>query len=159
MNEYAREFGKHVRSLRRARGVTQDVLAQRSGVSADTIRRIEHGNFSASIDTLRKLCSGLGLQPSTLFESFELGRNDEQRELLDLISSRTPKELTMLARVVRVLLDELDGLDDDDGDDDGDDDDYGSRGHERADEQADELDGGKVKRLFKVISEGPVGPA
>lgn len=110
MNEYAREFGKHVRSLRRARGITQDVLAQRSGVSADTIRRIEHGSFSASIDTLRKLCSGLGLQPSTLFESFELGRNDERRELLDLISSRSPRELTMLARVIRVLLDELDEL-------------------------------------------------
>ena len=53
MSEYAREFGKHVRSLRRARGVTQDALAQRSGLSADTIRRIEHGSFSASIDTLR----------------------------------------------------------------------------------------------------------
>jgi|GEM_PF-593794 len=110
MNEYARAFGKHVRSLRRARGVTQDILAQRSGVSADTIRRIEHGSFSASIDTLRKLCGGLGLQPSTLFESFELGRSDEQRELLDLISSRSPEQLTMLARIVRSLLDELDGL-------------------------------------------------
>jgi transcriptional regulator with XRE-family HTH domain len=78
MSEYAREFGKHVRSLRRARGVTQDALAQRSGLSADTIRRIEHGSFSASIDTLRKLCSGLGVAPSTLFESFELGRTDER---------------------------------------------------------------------------------
>jgi transcriptional regulator with XRE-family HTH domain len=110
MSEYAREFGKHVRSLRRARGVTQDALAQRSGLSADTIRRIEHGSFSASIDTLRKLCGGLGVAPSTLFESFELGRTDERRELFDLISSRGTHELVLVARVVRVLLDELDVL-------------------------------------------------
>lgn len=110
MSEYAREFGKHVRSLRRARGVTQDALAQRSGLSADTIRRIEHGSFSASIDTLRKLCGGLGIAPSTLFESFELGRSDEKRELFDLIASRGPHELVLITRVVRALLDELDVL-------------------------------------------------
>jgi transcriptional regulator with XRE-family HTH domain len=110
MTEYAREFGKHVRSLRRARGITQDALAQRSGLSPDTIRRVEHGSFSASIDTLRKLCFGLGIAPSTLFESFELGCNDERRELLDLVSTRSAMELALVARVVRVLLDELDML-------------------------------------------------
>ncbi len=110
MTEYAREFGKHVRSLRRARGVTQDALAQRSGLSADTIRRVEHGSFSASIDTLRKLCSGLGVAPSTLFESFELGRHDDRRELIDLIATRNTAELALVARIIRVLLDELDTL-------------------------------------------------
>ena len=110
MSEYAREFGKHVRGLRRARGITQDALAQRSELSADTIRRIEHGSFSASIDTLRKLCSGLGVAPSTLFESFELGRTDERRELFDLIASRSADEVGLVARVVRTLLDELDVL-------------------------------------------------
>ncbi|HLT35877.1 MAG TPA: helix-turn-helix transcriptional regulator, partial [Enhygromyxa sp.] len=47
-----RPFGRHVRSLRRARGMTQEVLAQRSGLSADTIRRLEHGSFSPSLETL-----------------------------------------------------------------------------------------------------------
>lgn len=110
VSEYAREFGKHVRSLRRARGVTQDVLAARSGLSPDTIRRIEHGSFSASIDTLRKLCFGLSIAPSTLFESFELGCADERRELLDLVSSRSPVELVIITKVIRVLLVEIDAL-------------------------------------------------
>jgi transcriptional regulator with XRE-family HTH domain len=110
MSEYASEFGKHVRSLRRARGVTQNALAQRSGLSADTIRRVEHGSFSASIDTLRKLCSGLGVAPSTVFESFELGRTDGRRELFDLIASRSNGEVALVTRVVRALLDELDTL-------------------------------------------------
>lgn len=110
MSEYAKEFGKHIRSLRRARGITQDVLAHRSGLSPDTIRRIEHGSFSASIDTLRKLCFGLNVAPSTLFESFELGHADERRELIDLLAGRTSADLAVATRVLRVLLDELDGL-------------------------------------------------
>jgi transcriptional regulator with XRE-family HTH domain len=108
VSDYKREFGKHVRSLRRARGVTQDALAQQSGLSADTIRRIERGSFAASIDTLRKLCRGLGVAQSTLFEGFELGRTDERRELFDLISSRSDDEITLMLRVMRALADGFD---------------------------------------------------
>jgi transcriptional regulator with XRE-family HTH domain len=103
-------FGRHVRSLRRARGMTQEVLADRSALSADTIRRLEHGSFSPSLDTLRKLCVGLDLMMSTLFESFELGARDEARELLDLLATRTPRELVLATRVLRTLFDELDDM-------------------------------------------------
>src|SRR5690606_6283845 len=75
----SRSFGRHVLSLRRARGMTQEVLAERSGLAVDTIRRLEHGSFSPSLDTLRKLCMGLDLMLSTLFETFELGARDESR--------------------------------------------------------------------------------
>ncbi|HLT37925.1 MAG TPA: helix-turn-helix transcriptional regulator [Enhygromyxa sp.] len=105
-----RNFGRHVRSLRRARGMTQEVLAERSGLSADTIRRLEHGSFSPSLETLRKLCMGLDLMLSTLFESYELGARNESRELVDLLATRTPRELMMATRVLRALFDELDGI-------------------------------------------------
>jgi transcriptional regulator with XRE-family HTH domain len=114
-------FGRHVRSLRRARGLTQEVLATRSGLSADTIRRLEHGSFSPSLETLRKLCIGLDLLLSTLFESYELGGRNERRELVDLIVLRTPRELALATRVLRALFDELDTMEaekPDDSDDD-----------------------------------------
>jgi transcriptional regulator with XRE-family HTH domain len=105
-----RNFGRHVRSLRRARGMTQEVLADRSALSADTIRRLEHGSFSPSLDTLRKLCVGLDLMLSTLFESYELGARNEARELIDLLATRTPRELALATRVLRSLFDELDDM-------------------------------------------------
>lgn len=103
-------FGLHVRSLRRARGMTQDVLAERCGLAVDTIRRLEHGAFSPSLDTLRKLCGGLELALSTLFESYELGERNEVRELIDKLAGRSPAELRLAARVLRALFDELDGV-------------------------------------------------
>jgi transcriptional regulator with XRE-family HTH domain len=107
-------FGRHVRSLRRARGQTQEVLAERSGLSADTIRRLEHGAFSPSLETLRKLCVGLDLMLSTLFESFELGARDESRELTDLLAGRSPREIVLATQVLRALFDELDAMQRDD---------------------------------------------
>ena len=90
--------------------MTQEVLAERSALSADTIRRLEHGSFSPSLETLRKLCVGLDLMLSTLFESFELGARNESRELADLLATRTPRELVMATRVLRSLFDELDAM-------------------------------------------------
>jgi transcriptional regulator with XRE-family HTH domain len=86
------------------------MLANRSGLSADTIRRLEHGDFSPSLETLRKLCIGLNLQLSTLFESYELGARNECRELVDLIACRTPRELALATRVLRALFAELDAM-------------------------------------------------
>jgi transcriptional regulator with XRE-family HTH domain len=105
-----KRFGRHVRSLRRARGLSQEQLAQRSGLSADTIRRLEHGSFSPSLETLRKLCFGLELRLSTLFEAYELGMPNESRELMDLLAARTPRELMLAIQVLRALFDELDAI-------------------------------------------------
>jgi transcriptional regulator with XRE-family HTH domain len=109
-NPAGRPFGKHVRSLRRARGMTQDVLAERCGLSADTVRRLEAGTFSPSLDTLKKLCNGLDLRVSTLFESFELGQRDEAREIVDLLAGRCARDLALATRVLRAMFDELDGI-------------------------------------------------
>jgi transcriptional regulator with XRE-family HTH domain len=90
--------------------MTQEVLAERCGLSADTIRRLEHGSFSPSLDTLNKLCGGLELMLSTLFESYELGARNEARELIDLLATRGPRELVLATRVLRALFSELDGI-------------------------------------------------
>lgn len=104
----SRAFGRHVRALRRVRGMTQQVLAERSGLSADTIRRLEHGNFSPSLETLRKLCMGFDLQLSTLFEAFELGEANPNRELIDLVSGRNDREIELATGVLRALFAALD---------------------------------------------------
>ena len=83
--------------------MTQEVIAERSGLSADTIRRLEHGNFSPSLDTLRKLCDGLDLMLSTLFASFEIGEADHGSEIADLLSKMTPRKLRLSLRLLRSL--------------------------------------------------------
>src|SRR5687767_5920452 len=67
------KFGAHVKRLREVRRLTQEELATRSGLAADTIRRLEHQEFSPSLRTLRKVCKGLDLSVAAMFNSFELG--------------------------------------------------------------------------------------
>lgn len=103
-----RQFGRFVRSLRRARGMTQEVLAERCGLSADTIRRLEGAAFSPSLNTLRKLCEGLELSVAGLFTAFEEGLpEDDTWEVVALLRGRGRTVNRQVFRLVRVWLETL----------------------------------------------------
>jgi transcriptional regulator with XRE-family HTH domain len=55
------EFAARVRALRQRRKMTQEALAEASGLATDTVRRLEHGVFNPSLDTMNKLAKGLDL--------------------------------------------------------------------------------------------------
>jgi transcriptional regulator with XRE-family HTH domain len=88
--------------------MTQERLAEISGLSGDTIRRLEHGSFSPSLSTLTKISRGLALSLGTMFDSFQLCEVEPMREILDLLRTRTPREVTLAIRVLRALFDSLD---------------------------------------------------
>lgn len=71
MSTTQKSFGRHVAALRRERGLTQEQLAERSDLAADTIGRLEQGGFSPSLETMRKLCAGLDMLLSELFEVYD----------------------------------------------------------------------------------------
>lgn len=104
---FEQAFGQHVRSLRRVRGLTQDALAERCGVSVDTIRRLEAG-YSPSLDTIRKLVAGLDLTLGAFMTSLEIGERHEARELIDMTLMRSGVEIDLAIGVLRSLFDHLD---------------------------------------------------
>jgi transcriptional regulator with XRE-family HTH domain len=99
-------FGRHIRSLRRARGLTQERLAERSDLSCDAIRRIENGRLSPTLNTLCKLARGLELGLSTLFAGIESSGRPLAAEIADYLAGRTPKECELAWRLVRCLFDD-----------------------------------------------------
>ena len=104
-------FGEYARLLREVRGLTQEALALRCGLSTDTIRRLEHGEFSPSLRTLRKFAKGLELSVRDLFEGFdpvtdEAGdaKRQQTRELDALVRGRDQRTIARLVELARVFL-------------------------------------------------------
>lgn len=92
-------------------GSRRKVLAERTGLSADTIRRLEHGAFSPSLITLRKLAHGFGLSVTQLFQGFEIddeGDGDETSKLVALVRGRGPQTISQIRELTRVFLRALD---------------------------------------------------
>lgn len=59
--------GRRVRMLRKLRGLSQEALAERVGVSAETISNIERAQHPPTIPTLELLMGALGVTPSEFF--------------------------------------------------------------------------------------------
>lgn len=54
--------------LRINQKLTQDKLAQKSGIDRKTINRIENLRFSPSMDTFFRVCGALGVKPNDVIK-------------------------------------------------------------------------------------------
>jgi len=64
-------FGVGVRELRKARGWSQERLAENSNLNRSYIGEIERGSVIASLSTVEKLAAALQLTPSALLTQGE----------------------------------------------------------------------------------------
>ena len=101
----ARRFGGYIRWCRDERELSPEALAERSGLDLETIHEIEAGVCSPSLDTLRRLCAGFGLQLSALFEGFDLREHGFNRELLELVGALSEDQYQALIRFLATLCD------------------------------------------------------
>ena len=109
-----RTFGEHVRSLRRERGLTQEVLAERSGLSVEAVGRIERGAFSPTLDTIEKLSRGLEAGFDELFRHFQDDRPDRVVELCQFLSGLSNREVEKVWHILQILFDSSRGKRDQD---------------------------------------------
>ena len=66
-------LGARVRDLRRARGLTQERLAERANVKAETMSRIENGVNTPDLATLARIAKALKVGVPTMFLHGEVG--------------------------------------------------------------------------------------
>ena len=64
-----KKFGKRLGQLREAAGLTQEQLAESSGVAYSTITSIEHGQRFTSLGGLKRLAKALKVHPMELLRN------------------------------------------------------------------------------------------
>lgn len=60
--------GKSVRSLRTAKGLTQEFVAHQSGLAESYVSEIEAGKVNATLETLNKIAEVLGVEVADFFK-------------------------------------------------------------------------------------------
>jgi len=66
--DFLYKFGKRLADLRRAKGLSQEELASRSGLHAVAITYIETGKRLPKLNTIYKLARGLEIDVEALFK-------------------------------------------------------------------------------------------
>lgn len=67
MDELRQRFGRLLAANRKRKGLTQQQLAEQSGISHDMINRIERGVAAARFPNISKLATTLEIDPAELF--------------------------------------------------------------------------------------------
>jgi transcriptional regulator with XRE-family HTH domain len=71
VDEDLAELGRAIRSQREAQGLSQEELAERSGLHRNYIGGIERGERNVGVRALFSVARGLNIRPAILFERFD----------------------------------------------------------------------------------------
>ncbi len=98
-------FGQIIKDARQAAGLTQDDLAEQSGVTTRYIMAIENENRQSSMKVLFKLIRALKISADTIFYP-EIQHADKKKEhLIHMIQLCDERETKVATATIRALLD------------------------------------------------------
>jgi transcriptional regulator with XRE-family HTH domain len=70
-DELKKLYGLTLRKLRRERGLSQEILGEKTGLHRTYISDVEHGERNLSLINIYKLCNALNVSLSNFFKMME----------------------------------------------------------------------------------------
>ena len=92
MDNIRKEIGNNIRLLRKSKMLTQEELGERAELSYKYIGEVERGTVNPSVDSLCKICKGLGVEIGDLFP-----KKDE------VIPSFSVKDIQLIKDTIKLL--------------------------------------------------------
>jgi len=99
MSNLKKLFGKNMKFIRKARGITQEQLGEMIGINQRQLTRIECGKNFPSADTLEKICATLDVPIKQMFD-FQL----EEEELAMTGTDNTTYKAVKFDNVIKLEL-------------------------------------------------------
>ena len=104
MDEINVSLGRRIFALRTAKGLSQDKLAEKAGISVKHVGKIERGVANASIKCLADIAKALDMSARDILEvEHEQGREDLLAELTIAIPKLPYKDMQIVFRLMKVL--------------------------------------------------------
>jgi transcriptional regulator with XRE-family HTH domain len=99
-------LGKKVREQRILKGMTQEEVAEKSGLKANYMTGIENGKRNTSLLTLGKLIHALEIEPGDLFDlkqQMDLKTSQIESHIM-LVSKRSAEEIKTINRITKEII-------------------------------------------------------
>ncbi|MFI8713231.1 helix-turn-helix domain-containing protein [Brevibacillus brevis] len=110
MSDFLKLVGEKIRYIRKARGLTQESLAERSDLSFSYISDVERGERNISLASLEKIIIALDVMPGELFNFQNLDINpgiDDKRMIIEVIRSLLMERQTQEVKFIHQITKEF----------------------------------------------------
>lgn len=99
------DVGNRIRELRKAKGWTQEQLAEAAGLHYSYIGGVERGDRNISLETLEKIIEGLQVAASEIFKFEEKTEyHKAMDEHITLISPLNARDITVLTKINKEVM-------------------------------------------------------
>ncbi|QNK57428.1 helix-turn-helix domain-containing protein [Paenibacillus sp. PAMC21692] len=106
MSDLVEKVGERIRQLRKEKGLSQERLAECSGLHTNYIGQVERGEKNLTLETLEKIVAGLDVSLEELFRFLgPMERTDALGEIVRLLSERSKADHAMALKVLETVLD------------------------------------------------------
>jgi len=97
--------GRRIKEARQEKGLTQEQLAERAGVSPTYISVIERGLKSPQLDTFVPVCNALGVSADTLLtDVVDAAALASSNEIAKLLRDEPPEKQRCLLRMLKAAV-------------------------------------------------------
>ena len=103
MSDIAKAVGQRIRNYRTQKGLSQEKLAELSCCHPTYIGQLERGEKNATLESVERIASALGISLSTLFEKLgEQGDGEKSIPLAcyEFLSAKTKDEQEQLYKIL-----------------------------------------------------------
>jgi transcriptional regulator with XRE-family HTH domain len=107
MENFYLQLGNKIREIRKKRGLTQEELAWKSGISLNFMGQIERGHKKPSIKTLKKISEILGIPPAAFFEEIKYVPPKEDllvEKIKSLLKEGSEADKKLIYKIVKSML-------------------------------------------------------
>ena len=99
-----RLIGSRIQKLRKAKGLSQEELSEKVGLSSKYISSIERGNENPTLDTFIKLARSLNVDIFELYNySSEYPQKESKKFLVDVITKGKKEKSDLAAKIIKAL--------------------------------------------------------
>jgi transcriptional regulator with XRE-family HTH domain len=102
------EIGQRIRKFRKARSLSQEQLAEKTGVSVTHMSHIETGNTKLSLPVLVSIAEALGVKTDDLLYERSIGRSDALGELASVLEGCTAEQARIISDIAKAAKAALD---------------------------------------------------
>jgi transcriptional regulator with XRE-family HTH domain len=102
VSDVVKRVGERIRQLRKDKGLSQEQLAELSGLHTNYVGQAERGEKNLTIATLQKVVGGLGVSLEELFRYLDpMERKDALSQVVEMLSERSSEDQMMALGLLR----------------------------------------------------------
>ena len=102
--ELKKNLGKHIKEIRKQRGLSQEKLAELVNIEQNILSYIETGNNFCKSETLKKIINALNIDPKELFYFGHLKSEQELLNEINRILHNNPKKIPEFYKILKAIV-------------------------------------------------------